>query len=127
MRQSGDEKKGYTIEKKGRVLLLKVWGMWDDELADKYKVDMLASYPEMQGESWYVVADISKFPPQREYTQNIHGWLMGEAVKAGMLKAASVVESSLTKMQIGRIAKESGMPELAFHTDVDGAVRWVQS
>lgn len=127
MRQSGDEKKGYKIEKTGNVLLLTVWGMWDDALAAQYQADMRASYPEMGAGPWYVVADISKFPPQRESVQAVHGSLMGEAVQTGMAKAASVVESSLTKMQIGRIAKESGMPELAFHTQVDDAIHWVRS
>ncbi len=127
MRKSGDEKKGYQIEKKGDVLLLTIWGMWDDALAENYRKDMLAMYPDMKPGPWFVIADIRRFPPQREPVQAIHGMLMGAAVQEGMARAASVVESSLTKMQIGRIASESGMSELAFHTSVDSAIAWVRS
>jgi hypothetical protein len=129
MIKAGDEKKGYTIDFTSipQVLKLKVWGMWDEALAEKYKVDMLAAYPHFEGKTWFVLADISQFPPQKAAVQQAHGEMMGKAVQAGMIKAASLVESSLNKMQINRIAHESGMSELAFHTTEQSALEWLRS
>ncbi len=127
MAKSGNEKAGYETKVDLDKLVVKVrcWGMWDAALAEAYRVDLLADFAQVKGRQWCVLADISQFPPQREEVQAVHGALMGQAVGMGMTKAASVVESSLSKMLISRIAKESGMPELAFHTTEASALSWL--
>lgn len=127
MYQSGNEKMGYTVQvdSEKQVLFLKCWGMWDESLADDYRKHMLESYDQIDQRPWFVLADISQFPPQRESVQAVHGELMGLAVGRGMLKAASVVDSTLSKMQIRRIAEESHMSELAFHTTEADALAWL--
>ncbi len=127
MYQSGDDRKGYTlkIDSSNNVLWIKCWGMWDTALAADYERDMRACYNELDGKAWFVLANISQFPPQIAEVQAAHGKLMGEAVTRGMKKAASVVESTLSKMQIRRIAQESHMSELAFHTTDESALKWL--
>ena len=129
MYQSGDEKQGYKVrpDLEKQVLFLECWGMWEQAVAEDYRKDMLAAYDLIDQKPWFVLADISKFPPQREGVQAVHGELMGIAVERGMLKAASVVDSTLSKMQIRRIAEESRMSELAFHTSEADALAWLLS
>ncbi len=130
MRTGGDASQGFklNVDQGRRVLRLEVWGLWTDETARDYDREMHACYAELGSKQpWYVLADIKGFPPQRESVAAIHGKLMAEAAAAGMVRAVSVVESSLTSMQIRRIATESRMPELAFHKDEAAALKWLLS
>jgi serine/threonine-protein kinase len=74
-----------------------------------------------------VLGDIREFPPQRPEIAAVHGQLMAHALQLGMKRAASVVSSATTQLQIRRIAAESGLPEMAFHKDPASALAWLLS
>jgi serine/threonine-protein kinase len=47
------------------------------------------------------------------------------AASHGMLRAANLVHSALSKMQIARLSKDMGLPEYSFFTSEEEAVAWL--
>jgi hypothetical protein len=127
MWRDGNEAAGYevSVDTTKRVLRLDCWGLWSLALAESYAKSMNAAYDKLRGRPWYVLAIIAKFPAQRQEVAEIHGALMASAAAAGMKRAASVVDSSMTQMQIKRLAEESRMPELAFYKSEADGLRWL--
>jgi hypothetical protein len=120
---------GYEVETDSarRVVMIRCWGVWDMSTGRAYDRDLRAEFAPLEGAPFHVLADIREFPPQHPEIAAVHGQLMGHAAQHGMKRAASVVSSAMTELQIRRIASESGMPELAFHRDSRAALQWLLS
>jgi hypothetical protein len=129
MRSGGDKLGGYEIETDAAngVITLRCWGVWELATGAGYDRDLRAEIAAFGGAPFHVLADVRTFPPQRPEIAAVHGELMAHATQVGMKRAASVVDSPMTQLQVRRLAAESGMPELAFHRDVASALAWLLS
>ncbi|MGK3985421.1 protein kinase [Sorangium sp. So ce136] len=109
------------------VLHVKVWGFWDVDEGRAYLDDFRykASTLLHLGKPWYVLADIADFPPQRPDVSPYVEQTMAYAVEHGMRRAANLVNSALSKMQISRLSAAMGLPEYSFFTSEADALAWL--
>ncbi|WP_437711108.1 serine/threonine-protein kinase [Sorangium sp. So ce448] len=109
------------------VLHVKVWGFWDIDEGKAYldEFRQKASTLLNLGKPWYVLADIADFPPQKPEVSPYVEQTMAYAVEHGMRKAANLVNSALSKMQISRLSAAMGLPEYSFFTSEADAVAWL--
>ncbi|MGK3999875.1 serine/threonine protein kinase [Sorangium sp. So ce1024] len=109
------------------ILHVKVWGFWDVEEAKAYldEFRQKASTLLHLGRPWYVLADIADFPPQKPDVSPYVGQTMAYAVEHDMRRAANLVHSALSKMQISRLSASMGLPEYSFFTSEADAIAWL--
>ncbi|MGK4002036.1 serine/threonine-protein kinase [Sorangium sp. So ce1036] len=109
------------------ILHVKVWGFWDVEEGKAYldEFRQKASTLLGLGKPWYVLADIADFPPQRPDVSPYVEQTMAYAVENDMRKAANLVNSALSKMQISRLSAAMGLPEYSFFTAEADAIAWL--
>lgn len=115
------------------ILRLKVWGFWDVAEGKAYLEEFRRVASNLlEGRTnagskrrWYVLADISEFPAQKPEVNVFVEQTMAYATANGMLKAANLVSSALTRMQIGRLSADMGLPEFSFFTSEAEAVAWL--
>jgi serine/threonine-protein kinase len=121
--------KGYRIELDvaRRIAFLKVWGLWSNDDGRAFASYFQTTLAPWKDTAWDVVADISEFPPQRGEVNGMVAETMRIAATTGMRRAANVVSSAMTKLQIQRLSEESGLPAFAFFKNVDDAVRWLRT
>ena len=121
--------KGYLVEvnSKTNVVYLKVWGQWEEADGRAYVEFFRGKVAHLLGKKWYVVADISEFPPQSEVVNAQIAKTMEHATKGGMVKAADIVSSAMTQLQIKRLSEEMRIPVFAFFKDRAAAEAWVVS
>jgi hypothetical protein len=119
--------KGFLVEinSKTSVVYLKVWGLWEEADGLAYFNYFKDKVTPLLGKKWYVVADISEFPAQKDTVNVQIGRTMELATKGGMAKAADIVSSAMTQLQIKRLSQEMGIPEFAFFKDRASAEAWV--
>src|SRR4051794_2777185 len=81
--------KGYLVEvnSKTNVVYLKVWGQWEEADGRAYVEFFRGKVAHLLGKKWYVVADISEFPPQNDAVNAQIAKTMEHATKGGMVKA----------------------------------------
>ncbi len=124
-----DKKKGYdiSIDDAKHLLRLQLWGLWDLELGQQFIKEFQKKVEELGAsqKTWYVLADITKFPPQIQEVQKFLSEGMLFAKTHGMEKAARIVDNTITKMQIERLSQESNLPPYAFFTDEAEAIAWL--
>jgi hypothetical protein len=120
--------KGYSVDVlDDNIVELKVWGLWVREDGEAYVQHFKNKVTPLKGSKWWVIADISEFPPQvPEVTDQIQE-TMRIAGEYGMQKAANLVSSAMTKLQIRRLSKESGIDEFSFFQDRAEALQWLRS
>lgn len=126
--KGGDAQIGFRIiqDRKQRLVRLEVWGLWSDELGEEFRTACTAAFRGIQGaEGWAVLADISRYPPQRPTVQQVHADMMELSVKLGIMKAANLVSSALSRMQIKRLSEESGLPLFSFFSNEADALKWL--
>ncbi|WP_437673249.1 serine/threonine protein kinase [Sorangium sp. So ce131] len=109
------------------VLYVKVWGFWDVEEGKAYLDDFRGKASTLLGlgKPWYVLADIADFPPQRPDVSPYVEQTMAFAAGNGMRRAANLVNSALSKMQISRLSAAMGLPEYSFFTTEADALAWL--
>ncbi|WP_437722565.1 serine/threonine-protein kinase [Sorangium sp. So ce861] len=109
------------------VLHVKVWGFWDIDEGKAYLDEFRQKAATLLtlGKPWYVLADIADFPPQKPDVSPYVEQTMAYAVGHGMRKAANLVNSALSKMQISRLSAAMGLPEYSFFTAEADALAWL--
>lgn len=119
--------KGHRVEldEERRICFLKVWGLWSEADGQAYAAHFAAVIEPWLGTRFDVVADISEFPPQREEVSVHIQETMRHAAANGLRRAANVVSSAMTKLQIQRLSEETGLPAFSFFTSVNDAVKWL--
>ncbi len=124
-----DGKKGFLVEVNERtnVVFLRVWGLWEEADGLAYYAHFKEKVKPLLGTKWYVVADISDFPAQNEAVNAQIAKTMEVAAQGGMAKAADIVSSAMTQLQVKRLSEEMGVPEFAFFKDRAAAEAWVVS
>jgi hypothetical protein len=123
----------YSIEKKEYGIRITFEGMLDSENANKYVAEFLQVLNTMVDE-FGIIMDLTKAKPMPEESQVI----VDEAYKAvlqkkGMNRAASIVSSTIMKIQMVRMAKEHGIYDKARYIDATtnvnyekAAIDWVE-
>ncbi len=128
--RGGNDQVGFDVsyDSRTRILYLRMWGMWDEEIAVKYR-DAVAQAirPLPQEPASCVLADLSRYPTQKPQVQKYHAELMKMAVAHNMTRAANLVSATLTSMQIRRLSQESGLGEFSFFQDEGKAIEWLLS
>ena len=128
--RGGTDQAGYdvTYDPRTRIMYLRMWGMWDEDLAAKYRdVVMHTMRPLRKDQPSFVLADLSRYPTQKPQVQKYHAELMGRSAAHGITRAANLVSATLTSMQIRRLSQESGVGEFSFFQDEAKAVEWLLS
>ncbi|MFS8066260.1 MAG: hypothetical protein ACMG6S_07790 [Byssovorax sp.] len=131
MKRGGDDRAGFEIqiEPGQRLMVLRAWGLWSMPLAHECNRALFDSYKELgaRGSPWYFLADHSRFPAQAAEIQAEISTTVRDAVKHGMKRSASVLGSTVTKLQIRRLTSASGLPMdvFAFFTLEEQALKWL--
>lgn len=109
------------------IVRLKVWGFWDVDEGKAYLDEFRAQASRVIGRPWYVLADISEFAAQKPEVNAYVEKTMEFAVQNRMVRAANLVSSALSKMQIARLSMDMGLPEYSFFQVESEAVAWLLS
>jgi serine/threonine-protein kinase len=114
-----------SVDTTTRILRLKVWDFWDIEEAKAYLEDFREKARRVEGGPWYVLADISDFKAQRPEVNVFVQKTMEYARANGLRRAANLVSSALSQMQIARLSRDMGLPEYSFFTSAEDAIAWL--
>ncbi|MEO5730583.1 MAG: hypothetical protein ABI134_27630 [Byssovorax sp.] len=131
MKRGGDERAGFDIQMEPgrRLMVLRAWGFWSMPLAKECSKALLESYRELHttGLPWYFLVDHSRFPAQAVEIQAEISTTVRDAIRLGMKRSASVLDSTVTKLQIRRLTGVSGLPMdvFAFFTQESQARKWL--
>ncbi|HEX7666435.1 MAG TPA: hypothetical protein VF407_18040 [Polyangiaceae bacterium] len=130
MWSGGDDQIGFRVnfDPKTRILYLRMWGMWDDALALRFRDAVTEARKPLRAPlASFVLADLSRYPTQRPSVQKVHADLMAKSAGHGIMRSANLVAGTLTSMQIRRLSQESGLAEFSFFQDETAAIRWLLS
>ncbi|MDC3955920.1 protein kinase domain-containing protein [Polyangium jinanense] len=118
---------GYTIrvERERRLVRLSVWGFWTVDQARAYYEEFARVTQPLWGKRWRVLADTADFAAQKPDVSAFVERTMEVAQKNGCVRAANIVSSTLTKMQLARMSIEQGLPSFAFFQDEAEAMIWL--
>ncbi|HSN97229.1 MAG TPA: serine/threonine-protein kinase, partial [Candidatus Nanopelagicales bacterium] len=107
------------------IVHLKVWGFWDVDEARAYLDEFRAQASRVSQGPWYVLADISEFAAQKPEVSVFVEKTMEFAREHQMRRAANLVSSALSRMQIARLSMDMGLPEYSFFQSEADAVTWL--
>ncbi|MFO0617938.1 MAG: hypothetical protein U0414_35435 [Polyangiaceae bacterium] len=127
----GNEAAGFEVrvDRIKRVLRFTFWGFWDEPLARQYLAASIAGMRELRATDgpWHVLADLTRYPAQKEEVGKCHGESMKAGHELGLSRAANLVSSSLSAMQIRRLSIENNLPEFSFFQDERLALAWLET
>ncbi|MDC3982914.1 serine/threonine-protein kinase [Polyangium jinanense] len=120
-------KKGFlvTVDGATNVVRVDVWGFWDLGDGKGYWEEFERKTRPLLGKPWYVLANISNFPPQKPEVSAFIEKTMTHARQHGLVRAANLISSALGRMQIQRLSVETGLPVYSFFTTEGEALRWL--
>ncbi|HLM72409.1 MAG TPA: hypothetical protein VK459_06955 [Polyangiaceae bacterium] len=120
-------RKGFlvTLDRARNIVRVKVWGFWTIDDAKAYWDEFKAKADMAAGKPWYVLADIADFSAQKPDVNVYVEKTMSYARTNGMVRAANLVSSALSKMQISRLSQETGLPSFSFFQSESDAIRWL--
>jgi hypothetical protein len=129
--RGGDDSAGYLLRVDGARSMLRLgfWGYWRAELGEAFRDSMFEAIAQMARlHAWDVLADLSRYPVQNAAVQIFHSECMKKAkITPGFRRAANLVDSTLSEMQIRRLSTESGLPLFAFFQDEQKALDWLRA
>ncbi len=119
--------KGFEVSSMlaNNIVRVRVWGLWDETDAKAYWEKFQSVAQRYVGKKWYVLADITDFPPQKP---EVHAYVertMAYARKNGLVRAANLVDSALSRMQVARLSSETELPSYTFFRTEEDAIRWL--
>jgi len=124
-----NQEKGFEVsfDENQRILNVRLWGFWDHETGQTMvkAFKQRAQEASSKATTWYVLADITKFPPQKPEIQQYVIEAMTFAKTHGMQKAARVVANTVTQMQIRRLSQAIGISEHSFFQSEEAAIQWL--
>ena len=118
---------GYVVrvERERRLVRLEVWGFWTVDQARAYYEEFARVTQPLWGKRWRVLANTADFAAQKPDVSAFVERTMEVAQKQGCVRAANIVSSTLTKMQLARMSAEQGLPSFAFFQDEAEALTWL--
>jgi len=113
LRQAGDQGAGFTVEldERARVLRVRVWGFWREDLAAGFAPAITQECPV--GQATTCVLDAGELKAQREAGQQAFAAFFVAVGRQGLTTASVRVSNALTKLQLIRISKENAMKGLS--------------
>lgn len=124
----GGEQEGFelVLDKTSRLLRARFWGVWDQEIADEFRVGVLRFSNELAGAPWSIVLDSRNFPAQNEEMTRHRLQSMKMVVAQGSFRKLAVIVSTATYgMQLRRMTDESHMQSGVFR-DEQSALEWIR-
>jgi serine/threonine-protein kinase len=120
--------KGFRValDSRHKLCFLKVWGSWIEDDGKAYVAYFRQQLAPFVGSDFDIVADISEFPVQRPEVNVQIQETMRHAGASGMKRAANIVNSAMTRLQIERLSRETGLPVFSFFTSVEAGVKWLR-
>lgn len=113
-RTFGDAESGFSVEHNAgaRIVRVRAWGFWRLEVAAGFARAVVSEC--RVGETVGLLVDVTHLLPQRNEGQTAFGELMIALRTIGLVGVAVVVSSTITKMQLLRIAKERGVRDWSY-------------
>jgi hypothetical protein len=126
MSRGGDQQAGYEVESEpGALVRIRVWGHWDLPLAESYSEALRMAFEPLRGRPFVVLSDGRGSPIQSEAVATVRLGLMKLATEWGMTRVAFVVSTTLAKLRLKHLARESGVREWEAFTDEAEARAWL--
>lgn len=123
------KEKGHQIEcdLQHRILKLHLWGFWDKISGEQFRQEFIEKVNTMSksGQKWYILANLSNYPPQSEEVQKIVSEAMAFAKDHGLKKAARVINKMTTQLQFKRLSQEIDFQPYAFFHSEEEARAWL--
>lgn len=109
MENVGDDHAGFSFgdDPSRDTLEVRAWGFWNAEVATAFGVKTIAALRHRPG-SKRLVLDMSDLKPMREEGQQSFASLFQSLSSLGVTSTSVVTTSHLTRLQLARIATESG-------------------
>ena len=120
MVRRGSEEEGFTVrfDEESGAIHVRAWGFWSPETAAQFAPTVIDTCRSSQHRK-SLVLDVAGLRPQREFGQLAFGALMTALPELGVLRASVTADSSLTRLQLLRIATECGVRRMVhFHLQV---------
>jgi len=116
-----------TFDEKRSIIRLRLWGFWSPEIGQAMVTEFKThvQYASTRGMPWYALADLSQFPPQTKGIQQCLSEAMQFARERGVRRTARVVASTITSLQISRLAQAAKIPEHTFFHSEEAAIQWL--
>ena len=114
-----------SVDSIRRIVKFRLWGLWEPEHVREFCEGIRIAIGKLGRGPFCVFADISQYPAQRPEINKEIQESMTQAVKAGMVKAAHVVNGAMTEMQVKRLAKEVNAPNFRFFKTEKEASAWL--
>lgn len=96
-----------------RIVRVRTWGFWRMEVATLFARNVVIEC-RAAGEPIGLLVDVTRLLPQRDEGQTAFGELMIALRTLGLSGVVVVVSSTITKMQLLRIAKERGVRDWSY-------------
>jgi hypothetical protein len=124
----GNEERGFevSVDVDHRILRVRSWGIWNLEIAEKYRIAMSAAFAKLGKRAWSVLSDRRRASPQSDEVQSIIHDVMERATVLGRSRAALLVTSPSAKLQMRRLGSETRVPQRYFD-DESAALTWLLS
>lgn len=105
MERFGSDEAGFSIDLRGSVVLVRVWGFWAADLAAEFAPAVLAAC-RAASRPLRILLDGARLKPQNDAGEQAFRALFTSISQSGLTHAALVVTNTLTKMQLKRITKQ---------------------
>jgi hypothetical protein len=117
----------FSFDRRKHILYLWLWGFWDKEVGEQFLVELREKIKQISAAhtTWYMLGDVTRFTAQPRHVQPLLKEAMASAKQFGMKKAARVVGSHLTELQIGRLSEESNFNDTAYFRSKEEAIQWL--
>lgn len=126
--RGGDDAAGFEIrlDASTRVVRFDFWGFWGLELGAAFRDAAIEAMRAASSQGpFFVLANLGDYPPQKPEVQACHQEAMVAAHRFGLVRAANLVSSAMSQLQIQRLSVESGLPAFSFFRDEAQALRWL--
>jgi hypothetical protein len=123
--------KGFEIATDIRRHLLRVtlWGLWDADIAKKYKYAMREKIEEItkNDNEWYALVDFTRCYPRSDEVQDMLREQLAAAKEQGMKKIVYFGDKSAIQLQLDRVFPISNLQKDSFVESEEEVIQWLLS
>ncbi|MFC1959986.1 hypothetical protein ACFLYO_04685 [Chloroflexota bacterium] len=123
-----EQRYSFSSDTDAKLFEFKMWGLWTPEEFEVFNQEFMAEVDHLSEEcgNFYVLADVSEFPPQRgSVTEKLKGG-MKYAFGKGLLKTARIVGPKLGELQLQRLSKQVDDPSrFGYFETREAALEWL--
>jgi hypothetical protein len=108
-----------------RLVCLRTWGHWDLALMEHFTAEVTQALEPLRGAPFRVLSDSRGSPIQSREVALFRGRMMAMAASWGMRRVAFLASSTLSKLQLKHLARDSGAQEVEAFTNEAAARAWL--